>query len=293
VCVVVSAPNGNSNSWVMRRSVEVLSFHRADKEVRVLLGLFVQNKKSNNVLGIMHQSNVDLLVHPAWPFPRHPDERGRRHGILDELYGGLFREDRGRLYQTHTLTAWDENLKIAEQEVRAWAPYGRTIKRIEPDISVGPHTYVPFTTWTLGPFPEVCSYLITFELQIKGPAYQYLVAPERSFTVDGPERLLSTFRYGELPRVHSRHRDQWRKSLDTFEKHKLLIGEGYDIVVLRPPLGDAIEFFRGGMGIAPASIQPSDEVALRFTTVDQSFSIGLRYASSDVGDLTPEIVAYR
>jgi len=299
VCVVLNAPNGN-RTWRMRRSVEMLSFHQAKKHVRVLLGFFLKNCAPDNFLGVMHQGEVDLYVHPAWPLPHHPNEDDAERGILEELYGGLFSEAAAKssrsdtvLHQQSTLTAWDKLVRVEQpQTLHAWRPFDGLVQRLEPEPRPS-ESYVPFTTWRLGPFKELTSYLITVELRIGGETYKRLVERETQFTVDGPERLLSTFRYMELPRVPQRQRAAWSERLAAFENQKLLLGEGYDIIVLRPPFGDAVEFLRGGLGIAPAGLQPSNNTGLRFTTVDQAFSIGLRYANADVESPDAEIVAYR
>src|SRR5579862_813315 len=188
----------------MRRSVEVLSIRQHSGEMHVLLGLYVQSTRPNSSLGILHRGNAEAFLLPAWPLPLHPDEKGRaRVGVLEQIYGSLFQEREGEIYQVRTLTAWDNAFDIAHQHPVAWPiekserytvdPWGWKVRPETPQLA--PEEYAPFTSWKLGPFPEATSYLVTFTLRMRGKTYHELVDNAREFTVEGPEHLLSRIKY--------------------------------------------------------------------------------------------------
>ena len=294
----------------MRRSVEVLGFHKEQREVRILLGLYVENRFQSgheNFLGMMHRGNVECFVRPAWPFPEHPDEHaaksdgrlgGNVDGVLAQVYGQNFQERDGKIYQVNTMTAWDNYVPIlnAEQPIR-WSPFsdygpGEWGLPWSPDVEAPPlDQWVPFTTWTLGPFTEAASYLITVMLRISGQTYSTLVAREPEFTVDGPERLLSRINYEDLICLRDHERSPWKKRLAPFENSHLLLGEGYDVIVLHSPLADKVQSLGGGIGITPAPRQPS--TGDRYVTANQAFCMTLRYSAMPIQYAPSEAVLHR
>jgi hypothetical protein len=291
LCILLNSPQG-AGTWRMRRSVEVLAFHEAKEEVEILFGLYVENRLASgtpNFLGIMHRGNVECFLQPAWPLPLHPAEARNRlsKGVFQEIYGDLFRDIGGRPRQVSTLTAWDGELFLdAEKQVEpiVWPP--EELRRGEktefgwPFPSEGCSKplgrYIPFTTWKLGPFIEATSYLITFVLRITGETYRKLVDRDNEFTVDGPERLLSRITYDDLYRLPQEERALWHERLERFRSSLLLMGEGYDVIILHAPYSDAVEPLNGSLAIGQAPKQPPH--ADRFVTANQGFSMALRYA---------------
>jgi hypothetical protein len=301
LCILLTGRDG-ADAWRMRRSVEVLAFHQESRKVEILFGLYVENKLpagERNYLRMMHRGNVECFFVPAWPLPQHPAE-SRVHGpevpgVLQQIYGDLFDEVNGQPRQTSTMTGWDGKVELpvsGQDRPVVWTPdeqacgeiteFGRPLQSETP--SPGFQVYTPFTTWELGPFTEPTSFLLTFVLLIQGATYDELVGGDREFTVDGPERLLSRIRYDDLYRVPDEDRSKWCDRLKPFEQSRLLMGEGYDVMILRPPYANAVEALSGGMGIGLGPRQPlwqGQPMAERFITSHQSFSMALRYAKVD------------
>jgi hypothetical protein len=295
VCILVNSPLGN-DSWRMRRSVEVLGFHQGDREMRILVGLYVENRLpagADNYLGIMHRGNMECFVQPAWPLPLHPDESIGDGGVLHQIYGDLFEEIEGEVFQIKTLTAWDDSFEIKRERPIPWHPKRISEDRLveswgwpwEPEtLPASVEECVPFTTWKFGPFADPTSYLITFALRIRGKTYDKLVDRDREFTVEGPEHLLSRIKYDDLLRLSDQEQSKWRQRLEPFESSRLLFGsEGYDVIILNPPLADRVLALGGSIGIVPAPKQPTSRgvpTGERFITSNQAFSMTLRYAVS-------------
>ncbi len=148
--------------------------------------------------------------------------------------------------------------------------------------------YAPFTAWRLGPFLDIASYLVTFTLRITGETYHELVDDAREFTVEGPEHLHSRIKYDLQRRYSEPERQEWESFLQPFERSQLLLGEGYDAIILNEPFGDNIEVLSGGMGMLPAPKQPrrtnastqAVPSAERFIASSSAFSMTLRYSDA-------------
>ena len=282
-CVLLNCQCG-AGSWRMHRSVEVIGYHKADQEVKILLALFLENQASaglENYFGMMHRGNVDCEVKPAWPLPCHPDEKAlpARNRVLQQLYAPAFNEVNGKLFQTKTLTPWDECHAIMDRPVIPWANKKglKCVRGLPCDQS--PH-YVPFTIWRVGPVTEPGNYLIVCALAFRGQTYYELVERESNFTIDGPTRLLARVKYEDLFRLPQNERTTWAQHLKPFEGAQPLVGDGYDIIILGPPLADEVRT-SGKIGILSAPLQPAHgprHRADRFITSGRTFSMVAKYA---------------
>ncbi len=315
-CVLLSSPLG-SGYWRLRRSVEVIGYHGEDDTARILVILAVTNTappSTKNYLRIMHRGNVEAFLRDAWPLPDHYDEAARwkqigaadggkagsRGNVLIKLYREAFKEVGDELLQIEALTGWDEFLPI-DPPVRVFAcglrscldgvkesPRGHLI---EPEVpSPSADTYSPFTSWKLGPFIEPGLHLLALELTFTGETYKELVT-RGEFTIDGPQRLLARVKHDDLARLSDRERTEWQSRLDKFEGHSLLLGQSYDVIILRDPFADPIQML-GGTGIARAPKQPmckNTPVADRFVTTNQAFSIALRPWTKEVSEAEPAL----
>src|SRR5258708_8746167 len=289
----------------MHRSIEVLGFHQVEREVHILIGLYVENRLAagtENYLRMLHRRNVECFVQRSWPLPAHPDEFGHGSCVLEDIYGDIFEEAPGQQHQVNALTAWDARVPGEQSPFKPWWP---TIDsepvqewgwRIPPETPVCPlERYAPFTTWRLGPFTEATSYLVTCTIRIPGTTYEHLVQRKPQFSVDGPERLLSRIKYDDVFRLADQDRASWEERLAPFEQSHLLVGEEYDVIILNPPLADKVDRLNGSIGIVPAPRQPirdGERRGERFMTADQAFNMTLRYARSDVETADQETVVH-
>jgi hypothetical protein len=287
-CIVVSAPLGD-DTWRIRRSVEIIGYHQAERRARILIGMYLENRKclgTENYFDVLHRGPVHCTLSPAWPPPQHADERmaGVTTCLLRELYEEAFEEDSGRLFQVKALTAWDEWRKIDHTSVvSVGEATGVRCDEICPSTRTDTLCdYVPFTTWRLGPFRERCSYLVVLEMQFDGHTYDDLLGRGTEFTVDGPTRVLARIREEDFARLPPNELENWTNRLDAFEKGLLLQGEGYDVVILAPPLADELQLCRWS-GVSPAPIQPSN--GRRFLTANEEFSIAFRNVATTGGPL--------
>jgi len=281
-CVLLNSPCGDAY-WRIHRSVEVLGYH--EQEVRILLALYLENLAptgTENYLGMMHRGHVECKIVPAWPLPQHPDEvkaeLRAKDSILRQLYEPAFTQIDGRLVQLKGLTTWDTWHSVKERRVIPEKDGWKLTRSSEiPYMDSG--GWVPFTTWRIGPFTESAFYLITCVLGFTGETYRELVDRESDFTVDGPMRLLARVR-DDLLRLPQQDRARWVGELARFECSHLLPGDGYDVIILAPPLAEEVRT-SGQIGIASAPLQPdrgSRHLADRFIASDQRFSMVVEYA---------------
>lgn len=298
-CVLLSSPFG-AQSWHMRRSVEMLGYHKEEMVVRALVTVGLENRLEGtpNFLRILHRGKVNAYLRPAWKLPAHPDELAHweragtpadspaRQTVLNKLYRAAF-DDTNVLCQKLKLTGWDEYQRIEPVPVMPCKP-NLSLEQITPtergwsmlpEFCSSNEAHIPFTIWTLGPFTEPGLHLIAFELEFSAETYRELVKGDE-FTVDGPQRLVARIKQDDLSRLPEPKRGCWQERLAPFETGHL-VGESYDVIILRPPFADLVESL-GGCGIALAPLQPmckGTAVGDRFMTVDQAFTMAFRYAS--------------
>jgi hypothetical protein len=303
-CIVLSAPLGR-HTWELRRSIEVIGYHRKEEEVRILLLLYAENKlpieEGENCLWMMHRGNLECCWKPSWPLPLHRDEEDAcvlpNSSILMRLYGEAFDEKRSEdserqkhLFRVNRLSQWDSWEKVESEIVHRWQPSCGLPMAADRsgEIFMAPQfpvptleEDVPFTSWRIGNFTEPGLFLITFALRFSGETYKRLVSQQPQFTVDGPQRLLTRTKYEVLNRED---REIWSEQLALFEREPVLPTRGYDVIVLNPPFADEIETFAPS-GMAQAPRQPESSDALlgnRFITLNHEFTMLAQYANQTV-----------
>lgn len=293
-CIVLSSPGGK-NAWYIRRSAEVLGYHRAERRANILFMLLAKNCDSSgrpNTLAFLHRGNNSFKLVKPWPLPCHLDERPERSGgkgVLQRLYGKAFEEDAQarRLYRQQVLAPGDTWYPGKQTVVTPWRGAAQETESPKPKGFDG---YVPFTCWTLGPFKSPGYYLIAFELEVAGESYDRLVEERPFFTIDGPYRLLDEIQYGDLPRVPQRERGQWTRLLGPFkDETKRLDSASYDLVILgagtkADSMHTSADRIVVEEDIRPCSaceapMQDHASISKRFLTFDPFFSIAVKYAA--------------
>jgi hypothetical protein len=286
-CVLLNSPCGDGY-WRLHRSVEVLGYH--EQEVQILLALYLENLAPDgmeNYLSMLHRGRVECNFVPAWPLPQHPDEAMAGHRakdcVLRQLYESAFTRQGGTLTQRKGLTKWDTWHSVAERRVipKLENRDDRETWQMSESRCSETGSWVPFTTWRLGPFKESAFYLVTCALRFTGETYNELVDRKRNFTIDGPLRLLTRLKCEDLLRLSARERTKWASELSRFEDSHLLLGDEYDVIILVPPLAEQVRTY-GQIDIASAPLQPArgrQKIAERFITSDHRFSMALEFAA--------------
>jgi hypothetical protein len=288
-CFAISAPNGR-DTWELRRSIEVIGYHRYREEVQILFLLYGENKCKDNCLRMMHRGNVECCWLPSWPLPRHPSEKPtsveETPSILGNLYGEAFELVDGGLFRVKTLLPWDSWETIKPRIVHPWRPSSGSPRMAgaSEDMLISPEfphprldEYVPFTSWRIGNFMEPGLFLMTFAMRFSGETYRRLVGRQTQFTVDGPQRVLTRTKYEVLNREDHK---VWTKRLALFESESVFSDKGYDIIVLNRSLADEVETFAPS-GMVQAPRQP--ENGSRFITLSHEFTMWVRYAEPKSG----------
>jgi len=302
-CIVLSSPNGKG-VWYISRSAEVLGYHRLERRARILFMLVAKNLLPSgrpNTLGVLHRGNNRFTRAHAWPLPRHPDEKpefSQAKGVLEQLYGEAFEfdEQTQRVYRRQVLSP-DDTWRLGKRtEVTLWEGEAREIPSPKPEGFEG---YVPFTSWTLGPFDGMGHYLIAFELEVSGESYDRLVEEHPFFTIDGPYRLLDEIEYGDLPRLAQCERGEWMRLLGPFkDEASRLDSVSYDLVILGGGRADAtvtsadkieVEQDIRPCGACEAPRQDPGLVSKRFLTFNPFFSIAVKYAAGRIAARQPDI----
>jgi hypothetical protein len=261
--------------------------------VQILFMLLAKNllrPGKQNFLHIMHRGAVQLHLQKPWPLPRHPNEPGGGPGILQSLYGSAFRFDHkeGRIFRYRVLSPADTWRPDERVPVTDW------LGACQPEASAKPahgDSYVPFTTWELGPFETEGYHLIAFSLEFSGETYRKLVEHCEFFTIDGPQRLLDEIEYGDIATLPLGEQGEWMRRLDQYKTEATrLDSQSYDIVVLGTGMADAVSTLTDRIqierrlairGAGEAPLQPAEPSAKRFLTFNRFFSIALRYVASE------------
>jgi hypothetical protein len=297
-CIVLSSPAGK-DAWRVHRSVEILAYHRDAKRISILFILLVENLlPSKNELRVLHRGNVECNLVPSWPLPLHRDEEAGTRGVLNDIYGTMFRKDGENLLRVKKLTSWDaqENIE-GDVSIADWAVQTGLLSCSDeasffpPEIApLSKGNHVPFTTWMFSPFHQSGFHLLSFRLQFEGLTYDRLVPNDDIFTVDGPERLLARIEYEDIIELSSEEKKSWRLRLEEFEDpEKRLLCENYDVIILGPPHGDAVARVTeyNANGIYPAPRQ-SGTNAQRFITTNNLFTLPLMFAAETTTFEAPE-----
>jgi hypothetical protein len=273
----------------------MLAFHRRQKRVEILFALYLENRRRNSYLHILHPGNTEYeLIRRPWPLPAHLREGDAKPNILESIYGGAFQLDGqdGSLHQTNGLTAWDSLFAYAgKRAVAVWPdrdpePASGHMTRIFPDGGQDEKGFVPFSEFRLGPFTRVGPVLIGFRLWFEGESYLRLLGNRSTFTVDGPESLMIRLKREHFGALAESDREKWEKRIRLFEEY-VGFGESYDVIVLGRPLASAVTCtWRNGIVKAP--IQPTTNVAERYITAYPRFVLALEYSEIATPTGNPE-----
>jgi len=282
MCIVLRGKSGDK-TWSGRRSVEMLAYQRHRKRVDILFALYLENKRKNNVLRILHPGNVNWeLVKRPWPLPRHPNEPRNGQSILESVYRDVFSFDKKEksLYQAAGLTAWDSYFTNGGKEpVTVW-PSGDTEPAKGKMTKVFPEEnglkFVPFSEFELGPFTKIGPVLIGFKLWFQGESYDRLLGDAPVFTVDGPESLMIRIKREYILQMTKEDQHKWIKRMTPFEQF-IGFGDSYDVIVIKKPFATTATCVWKN-GIVKAPIQPSKNVAERYITAYPRFVLALKYA---------------
>lgn len=307
MCIVLSGESG-SEFWAGNRSVEVLAYHHAEKTVKILFLLLLDNKKPGNYLKMLHPGNShcdliepwdkekgpwDLQKEKGLPYHVTEDDDGLVESVLESVYGRMFEydEDKGKLYQKEELNPYESFFCLeTKREVAIWPndEEGVTYESgIEEVRGTGDNRkpFVPFTTWKLGPFSKTGLVLVAFRLSLQGESYEKFVAGREYFPVEGPGRLRSNLKHEFIPRCMEGEKEQedWQDQLKTFSDH-ISFRRSYDVIILRKPPGSGncsidVDLY-GSCEIVEAAgdRQPKGKChPRRYVTMDDRFKLNVSF----------------
>jgi hypothetical protein len=300
MCIIVRGVGEKGNdSWLGRRSVEMLTYHHSKKQANILFGLYIENLLPNkaNYLEILHPGNVRFkLNRNPWPMPFHPDEPHNsttKKSVLSSIYQDVFKYNpqSDELHQTRIITAWDSCFEQKEEIVNIWpkqetARRKNYIRRTPPKPTPKKEDdFCPFTTFRLGPFTKQGATLIALEIVIEGKSYDKLLGDKDVFTVDGPESLMIQTQYEFINEEAENKRKKWEEKLGKFMKY-IGYGESYDVIIGRFRGCDNVQCIAKS-GISKAPIQPVSNEVERFITSYPLFSLCLENESARIKNGEP------
>jgi hypothetical protein len=292
---IIAREVGEKDSWKGRRAGETVGFHRDIEEAHVLATLYLENKLEDdlpNYIELLHPGNVEGKLAKDVLLSDHPDEKekGLENNVLRSLYGEAFDiEQNGesieKVSQIKALSGWDTWYELEKPQLVNWAGDKRTadnppcLERKSIGFSETYDGFTPFTVWKIGPFTKKGPVLISLEIKLGGESYRELVTRDRTFSIDGPEHLLSRIEYSYIPRLDKEEQCLWKKELNKFRKY-IGVGQSYDIVLLGKTFADEVETLEKS-GITEATLQlDSKDIGTRYVTDDPNFAMSLRYALS-------------
>jgi len=164
-----------------------------------------------------------------------------------------------------------------------WAGDKRTLdnppqlERVSPSVDC--NDFAPFTSWRIGPFRKKGPVLMSLEIKLVGESYRELVAQGRTFSIDGPERLLSRIKYSYIPCLAKEQQCLWKKECNKFRNY-FNTGQSYDIVLLGKNFADEVKILeKSGVTEAPLQLSSKD-IGMRYITDDSNFTMTLKYIKS-------------
>ena len=80
LCIVLKGAIDNE-SWEGLRSVEVLAYHPSENKVEILFLLFLNNKKKNNYLEMLHPCNSHCELVKPWDKEKNPWDENKEKGL--------------------------------------------------------------------------------------------------------------------------------------------------------------------------------------------------------------------
>lgn len=275
---------GKNADWEGRRSIEIIGYHHEQNKVNISFIFYLFNKRKNgvpNYLYVLHPVGVKFKLTKPWPTPCHDDEPDRKPNILDSVYRNAFTEVEGNLSQTQGLSSWDSWYGYIEKSITIWPNQEANFKALN-DYIIQHYPFYetnderPFTVMKLGPFTTHGPNLISLNIYMKDKAYEKTIDNNSVFTVDGPESLLLRIGRDYISQL-SPQKKEWYSKLDSFSNY-IGFGESYDVILIKSPYASPTETVWKD-GIVKAPIQPSEEIATRYITRNNSFCLGLKYSS--------------
>ncbi len=298
MCIIAREVCGK-DTWKGRRSGETIGYHQGDEEVHILTTLYLENQLNDdekNYVELLHPGNVTAELIKDEILPCHRDEtaRGVQESILYSLYSPAFDIKRdGKsiklVSQIKALSAWDTWCQMKEPTKVNWAGDKRTLNdpprletvKMDP-LEVEVHDgFTPFTAWKIGPFTKNGPVLMSVEIKLTGESYRELVTRYRTFSIDGPEHLLSRIEYTYIPRLDKEKRCVWEKKLNDFRTY-ISAGQSYDIVLLGRDFADEVEVLDKSSATEASLQLGSKDKGVRYITDDPNFSLTLKYVKPRV-----------
>jgi hypothetical protein len=288
---------GDTSCWELRRSVEVLAYHRKRREVSILAVISVNKLRSDEKhLYMLHRGNVQCSMVRSGRAARHPDEVKRGGDAIwwsvykQEFEGAAssISESGGVLTRIKERNSWDsffpaEGAAASKSITHLWPssiPADPVIKPLHGDDDSGRGFVAPFTEWELGPFTSAGEFLITVAMKFEGATYRRLLGDEGSFTVDGPRRVLDAIEYLDLVNLKSEERPKWEQRLQPYRSF-LPAKYGYDVILLDPPCEADRIAVKGMSKIVDAPYQPERDGGRRFVSASPSFQLVLEYSAEE------------
>lgn len=294
MCIVTRGWGGD-DSWQGYRSVEVLAHHASTRKVEISFLLFLNNKKENNYLQVLHPGNGYCKLVKPWDkekgLPYHIDEEEIfDQNMLNSVYRKIFVhcETDDKLYQRAELNPNESLFDLEkEKEVTIWPdnerlPYGDCITELY-GTEKNKERFIPFTTWKLGPFSKTGLVLVAFRVWFQGKSYDALVGDREYFPVDGPDRLRSKIKHDFIPSYMGDEEELWQNRLKLFEDYIYFQGS-YDVIIFKKPPDPKnyhIEVDLEGsceIALAASDRQPKGRYfPERYVTMDDRFKLNLYY----------------
>ena len=289
MCILVKG-----ESWEGLRSVEIIAHHHKRRKIKILFLLLMNNRKNDNYLEILHPGNSHCKIVNPWKrgqgLPYHQDEKRETSsdGIFNSVYGSMFEERDGKLYQVAELNPNESMYGLEhEREVTVWPetePRNEFLKETgetDKDKSI----FVPFTTWQFGPFHKTGIILITFEIVLEKESYDELIGGREYFPVFGPDRLRSKIKHDFIPsKIKYEDHERWQSRLEVFEEH-INFQKSYDVIILKKPRdpsnytieADLIGSCNISLAASDKQPTPNELSAERYVTMDEYFKLNLFY----------------
>ncbi|EKD30501.1 MAG: hypothetical protein ACD_78C00030G0001 [uncultured bacterium (gcode 4)] len=274
-CIVVSAPLSDQAQIQLNVSqvIETLAYHREKKRVDITFDVLVDNPTPNpGSLKFIHRGVVTVALER---FPEHPTEP--RDNILRKVYQQRIRAS-GK--SNHILFHPRVNCFGFQPEgVEVFTVPPEQLSLIADDFgqsALTPDSLIPFTSFVVRGFPAYGKSLFRIRMTIENPTYDCFVSDDESFSVDGSGRLMDYIAFRDLPRAPN---DSWQKLFEREICPGHIVPSSYDVVILKPPLCEALTVLPGTAQIAeiPLPEEGLEEQAYWFAARSEFFYLDLKY----------------
>jgi hypothetical protein len=285
LCIIVRSALQKTD-WRGRKMGETLGFHFKKKTVNVQTTFYLSNNlpdSEENYLYILHPGNVDFELITDTPFPPHRDEKD--YNLLESLYSQSCKYDpvTKKLIQVRALSSWDDWQDYSKEEFERvnWPgdlenkPPIVARKSFPDENLISINKFSPFSICKVGPFTKNGAVLFSLNIRLNMESFIELVDRGATFTIDGPQRMLSRIKHCYIPKIDdSDFRNVCINELSKFEDF-LKAAAGYDIVVLGEKFADLpVEIDKSY--IEEALIQlPRRDYGVRYITNNCNFTMEL------------------